>query len=301
MTPDSATLRSTVRAWGEMIKFSHSVFALPFALIALVMAGRSLPEGHPSAGQVGLIVLCMVAARSFAMTFNRVADAAIDARNPRTAARPLVTGRISRRAACAFLIGSGAVFVAGGAAFRALYANEWPLRLAAPTLTLLAFYSYTKRFTAAAHFVLGAAIGFAPLATWVAVCPATVGPTALLLSLAVMLWIAGFDLIYACQDIAVDRRDGLFSVPARFGPAAALWLSRGCHLATVALLLFVGRMQHAGAIYWAGLGAVALLLAIEQSLVKPDDFSRVNLAFFTVNGVVSLVFAAAAIADQWPA
>ena len=290
------TLPAAVRTWGEMIKFSHSIFALPFAISAMMLAARSLPDGLPAWGQIGLIVLCMVAARSFAMTFNRIADAAIDARNPRTANRPIPAGRITSVQAWAFTIASAALFVPSCAMFLR-YEKRWPLPLAAPVLMLLAFYSYAKRFTAAAHLVLGVAIGFAPFAAWIAINPATLGWPAILLSAAVALWIAGFDLIYACQDVDVDRREGLFSIPARFGPAAALRLSRALHFATVALLIALGRIEHLGWIYFTGVAAVAILLTVEQSLVRPDDLSRVNLAFFTINGVVSILFAITGVTD----
>ena len=290
------SIAATVRTWGEMIKFSHSIFALPFAVFAMMLAGRTLPGGLPAWGQVGLIVLCMVAARGFAMTFNRIADAAIDARNPRTANRPIPAGRITSAQAWAFTIASAAIFMAACGGFLR-YANRWPLTLAVPVLLLLACYSYAKRFTAAAHLVLGVAIGFAPLAAWIAINPATLDGSAVMLSGAVALWIAGFDLIYACQDIEVDRREGLFSVPARFGAGTALTLSRVCHATTIGLLVGVGRVEHLGVFYFAGVGAATILLIVEQSLVRANDLSRVNLAFFTVNGVVSVIFAICGVAD----
>ncbi len=292
-----STSFATFRTWGEMIKFSHSVFALPFALMATFLAGRNMPGGLPTAGQVALIVACMVAARSFAMTFNRIADAAIDARNPRTAGRPILTGRISRGAAQAFAAASAAGFVAACYGFREFFDNPWPLYLSAPTLFLLGGYSFAKRFTSSAHFILGIAIGFAPLAAWIAVHPATAGWPALVLTAAVMLWIAGFDIIYACQDIEVDRREGLFSIPARLGAARALIVSRACHVAAVGLLIALGLIAPFGWVYWIAVAVTAVLLAAEQSVVKPHDLSRVNLAFFALNGCVSLSLGAAAIAD----
>lgn len=290
-------LATTTRTWGEMIKFSHSIFALPFALIATVLAGRSLPGGLPHAGQFALIILCMVAARSFAMTFNRIVDAAIDARNPRTAGRPLPAGKIDPRSACTFLWASAAIFTIGCAGFLILYDNIWPISLSAPTLACLAAYSYAKRITPAAHFILGAVIGFAPTAAWIAIDPPSLGLPALLLTGAVLLWIAGFDIIYACQDYEVDRREALFSIPARFGIGRALWVSRLCHLATLVVLWRLGVLIDGGILYWIGLAVTALLLAIEQSLVRPSDLSRVNLAFFTLNGCVSVLFAGLAIGD----
>lgn len=292
-----SSLASTTRTWGEMIKFSHSVFALPFALIASFLASRGLPGGLPRAGQVALIVLCMVSARSFAMTFNRLADAAIDARNPRTAGRPIPAGRIDVRSARTFLWGTAALFLLGCGGFLYLYENKWPLVLAPPTLACLAGYSYAKRFTAAAHFILGGVIGFAPAAAWIAINPATINLATGWLTLAVLTWIAGFDIIYACQDYEVDRREGLFSIPAKLGIARALWISRVCHLVTIVCLWQLGITIHAAAAYWTGLALTGLLLAIEQWVVRANDLSRVNLAFFTLNGCVSILFAALSIAD----
>jgi len=276
-----------------MVRFSHSVFALPFALVATFYAGA----GRPALGQVSLIVVCMVAARSFAMTFNRIADAKIDARNPRTASRPLPSGRLSLRQAWVFNIAAAAVFVLGCEAFRRWYGNPWPLRLFAPTLGLLAAYSVSKRFTSLSHFLLGTAIGFAPLAAWIAIAPDSLGLPAMLLTGAVLFWIAGFDILYACQDVEIDRRDSLFSIPARLGVAAALRISRVSHILTVALLAGFGFLSEAGWLYWSGLAVTTALLAGEQAVVRPNDLSRVNLAFFTLNGFVSILFALAAIGD----
>lgn len=291
------TIAATTRTWGEMIKFSHSVFALPFALIATFLAARSNPTGIPTPTQLMLIVVCMVAARSFAMTFNRLADRWIDARNPRTENRPLVKGRISPNQAFVFLIICALAFIAGCAGFFVTQHNPWPLYLAIPTLGLLAGYSYMKRVTSLAHFVLGIAIAFAPMAAWIAISPSTLGWPAWLLTGCVIFWIAGFDIIYACQDIEVDRRDGLNSVPARLGVARALWVSRMCHLLTVALLFLFGRVVGLHWLYWLAVALTAVLLAAEQSVVRANDLSRVNLAFFTLNGCVSLLLGIATIAD----
>lgn len=291
------TVLAAIRTWGEMIKFSHSVFALPFALIATFLAGRQLPGGLPTWTQLGLIALCMVAARSFAMTFNRIADVEIDARNPRTAGRPIQTGRISRTTAAVFAIVAGLVFAAGCGGFALFCGNRWPLYLAVPSLALLAGYSYAKRFTTFAHFILGAAIAFSPLAAWIAIDPASLGLPAMLLAGVVLLWIAGFDIIYACQDVESDRRDGLCSLPARFGIGRALRVSRFCHLLTVGLLVWLGSAAGLGWLYACGAGLTALLLAAEQAVVRPNDLSRVNLAFFTLNGCVSLLLGAATVCE----
>ncbi len=280
--------------WAEMIKLSHSVFALPFAVLATFLAAR---PGLPGWGQLGLIVLCMVAARSAAMTFNRIVDRRFDADNPRTAGRPLPAGRISLTSAWAFFALAVLLFVLGCAGFWWFFANPWPLRLSGPVVVLLCFYSYTKRFTALSHIVLGLAIACSPVAAWIAIEPRTLGAPAWLLLGSVMLWIAGFDLIYACQDVDFDRRAGLRSVPARFGIATALRLARVFHLLTVAGLTGVGLTAGLHGYYYAGVACVAVLLAYENAIVRPDDLSRVNLAFFTVNGIVGVLLGTLGVVD----
>ncbi len=281
----------------EMIKFSHSIFALPFAAIAMLLAGRDLPGGWLQAGHVGLIVVCMVAARSVAMTFNRIADAAIDARNPRTAGRALPAGLVSRAFAWVFLAAMAGLFVAGCAGFWWFYGNPWPLRLAVPVLAVLCGYSFAKRFTSLTHVWLGLATGLAPVAVWIAVSPSTLGLPAFVLAGVVLLWMAGFDIIYAMQDLEVDRREGLYSVPARLGPYRALMVSRACHVGVVLLLLWLGYLAGLGVVWGCGVAAVVVLLYVEQSMVSPTDLSRVNVAFFTMNGIVSIVLALAALGD----
>lgn len=288
---------AAIRVWGEMIRFSHSVFALPFALMAAFLAGQHRETGLPALSQIGLILVCMVAGRSFAMTFNRIADAAIDARNPRTAGRPLPAGKISARQAWLFLAMSAAVFLVGCGGFWAGHGNPWPLWLALPTLGVLAAYSYAKRATVLAHFALGVAIALAPLAAWIAIDPASLGLVSLTLTAAALFWVTGFDIIYACQDVEVDRRDGLFSIPARWGIARGLLVSRVCHVLTVVMLAALGTTAGLGWIYWAGVGTTAILLTAEQAVVRPNDLSRVNLAFFTINGGISLLLGAATLCD----
>jgi 4-hydroxybenzoate polyprenyltransferase len=280
-----------------MIKFSHSIFALPFALIATFLAGRHLPGGRPTAMHLLLIVVCMVAARSVAMTFNRIVDFSIDARNPRTAGRPLPAGRLTLIQAWIFLAIFFVTYALGCIGFFLRFDNPWPMWLGAPVLAYLCGYSFAKRFTSLSHLWLGSAIGLSPIAAWLAIHPATVGWPAVLLSATVCLWIGGFDIIYACQDIAVDRREGLFSLPSRLGPAKALWITRAAHAVVVVLLVGVGVLTGRGALYYAGVAAAAVLLVVENAAVRPNDFSRVNLAFFTINGIVSVVMAACAIAD----
>lgn len=294
---------ATVARWGGMVKFSHSVFALPFALMATFLAGREAYRAGDVASPcprpilLALIVVCMVAARSAAMTFNRLVDATIDARNPRTAERAIPAGTISRVQAVVFLLMASGVFVAACGGFWWLDGNAIPLALAVPVLAYLCFYSYTKRFTRWSHFVLGSAIAFAPVAAWLAIHPASVGWPAVLLMAAVTCWIGGFDVIYACQDIEADRREGLFSLPSRIGPGRALWIARAAHAVTVICLIALMPVADLGGIYGAGVGVVMVLLVVENSMVRADDFSRVNLAFFTVNGGISLLLGGLTIAD----
>ncbi len=284
--------------WGEMIKFSHSIFALPFAVMAAFLAGRHINGlGRPYAGQLVLLVVCMVAARSVAMTFNRIVDAAIDARNPRTASRPLPAGRLRVAAAHTFLALAVVTFGMACFAFHRFYGNVWPMVFSGPVLIYLCGYSFTKRFTCWSHLVLGSAIALSPVAAWVAIHPLSVGWPAVLLMGAVTFWIAGFDIIYACQDIEVDRREGLHSIPARLGPARALLMARLFHGSTVALLVALAVVASLGWLYLIGVAVAAVLLAVENSIVRPNDFSRVNLAFFTINGIVSIVLCILTLAD----
>jgi 4-hydroxybenzoate polyprenyltransferase len=290
-----AAIVANVHRWGQMVRLSHSVFALPFALLATFLAAR---PNLPTAGQIALIVLCMVAARSAAMTFNRIVDASLDARNPRTAGRHLPQGTISIAAAWTFFAGTCALLVAGCSGFLWLYGNGWPLILCLPVISVLCLYSYTKRFTCWSHLALGAGIAMSPPAAWIAISPTTLGLPAGLLMLAVMFWIGGFDLIYACQDVGFDRQEGLHSIPAKMGIASALWLARAFHAITVAALIGVG-LTTAGleTLYYIGVGCVTVLLIVENALVSPSDLSRVNLAFFTVNGVVGLLLGILGVLD----
>lgn len=281
-----------------MIKVAHSVFALPFALIAVFLAARHRAQSpRPTIAELGLIVLCMVAARSFAMTINRIADARFDALNPRTANRAIPAGLIRRRAAWLFALICAVIFLIACAGFRRVSGNYWPLLLGPLVLAYLAGYSFTKRFTSLAHFALGLAIASAPAAAWIAIDPASLGVAAVLLVLAAATWIAGFDIIYACQDADFDRSAGLHSLPARMGIGRALWVSRISHVATAACLLLLPAFEPMGTPYWIGAAATVALLGYEQRLVRANDLSRVNVAFFTVNGVIGLIFGTLAIAD----
>lgn len=265
----------------RLVAFRHSIFALPFALQGAWLAAG----GVPAARTLALVVVCAVAARTAAMGFNRLVDARIDARNPRTAQRELVTGAVSPARAAVLVSLSSAVFVAGAYALNPLCGT-----LAWPVLAVLLGYSLTKRFTWLAHGVLGLSLGLAPLGAWLAVRGELEGDffVPIVLAAAVLCWVAGFDLIYACQDAEFDARAGLHSIPARFGRAAALRVSRVLHVATVALLATLAWRAELGPIYGFAVLVAALLLAWEQRLVSPDDLSRVDMAFFTLNGWVGV-------------
>ncbi len=291
------SIRHVTATWAEMVKLSHSVFALPFAVTAAFLAGRELPAGRPAWGQLALVVLCMVAARSVAMTFNRIVDADVDARNPRTMTRPIPAGRIGLPAAWTCFALAAAGFLLGCAGFAVCYDNFWPIGLAVPVLAYLCGYSLCKWFTRWSHFYLGSAIALSPLAAWLAVHPASVGWPAVILTAAVTLWIGGFDIIYACQDVAFDRAEGLHSLPARLGVAPSLTIARLAHGGTVFLLAALGHVAALGWLYWSGVAVVAVLLFVENAMVGADDLSRVNVAFFTLNGMVSLALGAVSVID----
>jgi len=272
-----------------MIRFSHTLFALPFALAALVLAWRATgrfrwPEW---AFDVAGIVVCMVLARSTAMAFNRLMDQRFDAANPRTAQRHLPSGRLSRRAVWIFTILCALGFIASTFHFIIHNDNWLPVYLSVPVLVFICAYSLTKRFTALSHFWLGASLMLAPVATWLAIC-GNVTWTPILLGLAVLCWVAGFDIFYACQDVDFDRKAGLHSVPAWLGVRRSLWLAMFCHLVMLGLLVLLWQVADLGWLYLAGVGAAAVLLAYEHWLVRPDDLTRVNTAFFNVNAVISV-------------
>ncbi|MFZ5831655.1 MAG: 4-hydroxybenzoate octaprenyltransferase [Planctomycetota bacterium] len=292
-----------VKLFLEMIRFSHTLFALPFALLAAAMAGWANAHATPPApfrwtDLLGILV-CMVAARSAAMAFNRLADRQIDALNPRTSGRHLPQGTLSAGAVAAFTVLASLLFVAGTLLF--LPQNWIPLAASLPVLLFLFGYSYAKRFTSLAHFWLGAALMLAPLAAWVAIRPEW-SWAPLLLGLAVMLWVAGFDIIYACQDFEFDRQMRLRSVPALLGIAGALRVAAACHLAMIVALAILPKAFPAfGWVYHVGVAGIALLLVIEHSLVRPNDLRRVNQAFFHVNAVVSIGLLVIGVIDLWVA
>jgi 4-hydroxybenzoate polyprenyltransferase len=264
----------------EMIKWEHSVFVLPFALSGAMLAAN----GIPNRGPLLWIIVAMVAARSAAMAFNRLADASIDAANPRTRTRALPTGALTPLFVATFVCVSCALFI-----FAAAQLNRMALILSPVALAILLLYSYTKRFTRWSHLVLGFAMGIAPSAAWIAV-RGSLDPRILLLTAAVTFWGAGFDVLYACQDYDFDRQSGLHSIPRYLGIRRSLWVSRGFHLTMLLLLIWLIVVFGLGMIAMAGVATVALLLAYEHSLVSANDLSKLNAAFFTMNGVISLVF-----------
>ena len=264
----------------EMIKFEHSVFALPFALTGAMLAARGLP----SARQLFWIVAAMVGARSAAVSFNRIADLRLDAANPRTATRALPAGLLSVRFAVLFTVASAGMLV-----LAAYQLNPLCFRLSPLALALLFLYSYTKRFTWLTHLVLGLCLGLAPAAAWIAVRGSLDWPI-LLLSAAVALWVSGFDIIYACQDLEFDRQADLFSLPRRLGIRRALQVAGLLHFLMLGLLAALAAVLNLGWVSLLGLAVVAALLAYEHHLVKPHDLSRINAAFFTVNGYISVLF-----------
>ena len=279
-------LRST-RVTLEMIKWEHSIFALPFALTGAVLAAN----GWPSLRALGLIVLCMVAARSAAMAFNRLVDAKLDAANPRTAMRALPAGQLSAGFVLAFTIVASCVFLVGAALL-----NRLTLECAPFALAVVLAYSYMKRVTRWSHLVLGLALGIAPAAAWIAV-RGTFAPRAALLTLIVILWVGGFDVLYACQDFEHDRKVGLFSVPATFGLDRAFWIARAMHLMMIALLFVMLHVFGLGMIALVGMCLVVALLAYEHSIISPRNLTRMNAAFFTLNGIISVVFFVSVAAD----
>ena len=264
----------------EMIKWEHSVFALPFAMCGAMLAAGGLP----TAAQFGWIVLCMVSARSAAMAFNRLADAQIDAANPRTATRAIPAGALSPKFVSLFVMASCSVFVLAAAQL-----NRLAVSLSPVALGIVLAYSFTKRFTRWSHLVLGLALGVAPAAAWIAV-RGSLDPRILILTAAVTFWVGGFDVLYACQDIHFDRSQGLYSIPQAYGVRGALYFARVLHLLMLLLLLAFVVAFGLGKLAVLGVLAVALLLAYEHSLVSANDLSKLDAAFFTMNGVIAVVF-----------
>ena len=278
-----------VRTTLEMIKWEHSIFALPFALTAMLLAANGLPGWRT----VAWILVAMVAARSCAMAFNRWADAELDAANPRTSGRAIPAGLLSRQFVLGFSVFAALVFILAAAQL-----NRLTLYLSPFVLVVLLGYSYLKRITRWSHLGLGLALGLAPTAAWIAV-EGKLDARILVLTAAVTLWAGGFDVLYACQYLEHDRAAGLHSLPQAAGLSAAFWTARAMHLAMLGLLAWFARLFHFGLAGWLGIAAVALLLAYEHSLVSPRDLRRLNAAFFTMNGVIALVFLGFVATDLW--
>lgn len=285
-----AAIPSAVGSLARLVRFSHSLFALPWALGSAFLAAR----GWPGWRTLGLVVVAMVAARTAAMACNRLVDRRFDATNPRTAGRPSVTGEVSPTAMVVSILVGALMFVLAAFALNPLSGI-----LAGPTLVILLGYSWTKRFTVAAHFVLGLALGLSPLGAYVAVRGEFDAESiaALALGVAVIFWTAGFDILYACQDVEHDRAEGLHSVPSRFGVAGALAWARAAHVVVPVALLVAGLVAHLGLVYWVAVATTALLLGYEHALVTPKDLSRLDRAFFPVNVAIAFVVAFAIILD----
>jgi 4-hydroxybenzoate polyprenyltransferase len=283
------SLWARTRTTLEMIKWEHSIFALPFALTAVLLAA----DGFPKWRTLGWILVAMVGARSSAMAFNRWADAELDAANPRTKGRAIPAGLLTRKFVLGFTVLAAAVFLAAAAEL-----NRLTLELAPLVLVVLWGYSYLKRVTRWSHLGLGLALGLAPSAAWIAV-RGSLDARILVLTAAVTLWAGGFDVLYACQDFDHDRVAGLHSLPQAMGIPAAFWTARAMHLAMLGLLIWFGELFHFQRFGWMGIGAVGLLLAYEHALVSPRDLRRLNVAFFTMNGVIAMVFLGFVAADLW--
>ena len=276
----SAGIVSNIRTTLEMIKIEHTLFALPFALLGAVLAARGLP----SFSQLLWIAVAMVGARSTAMAFNRIADKDYDARNPRTKARAIPAGKLSVVFVLIFTIAGAGMFL-----FAAAMLNRLTLILSPLALASVMLYSYTKRWTTLSHIVLGWCLAIAPTGAWIAVRGTIDSPAPLLLSLVVLLWTAGFDVLYACQDYDFDRREGLYSIPARFGIARALWISRGLHAGAFAALVLLYFVTNLGLLAIIGVIATGALLIYQHTLVRANDLSKLNSAFFTTNAFVSVI------------
>jgi 4-hydroxybenzoate polyprenyltransferase len=289
-TAPEAGLVEKARRFLEMIRFSHTVFALPFAITAMLLPRRGLPDGRT----IAWVLAAMVGARTAAMTFNRLADHRLDARNPRTAGRHLPAGTLGRGFAAAALVLSAGLFL-----LAAWNLNRLCFLLAFPTLVVLLGYSLTKRFTSLCHFALGLALALSPLGGYLAVTGAFDAgfPAALALALAVFTWLPGFDILYACQDVDSDRATGLHSIPVRLGVARSLRVAAALHAVTAGLLFSFGVLAGLGAPYFVAAGVVTALLVMEHRIVRPDDLTRVNVAFFRINAAVSILVLAGTAAD----
>jgi len=281
------------------IKIAHTIFAMPFALLSTFMAAKLTYGALPPLGILLLILISMITARTAAMSANRLLDADLDAANPRTRRRAIPAGQLSRRLYNAILAVCAVTFIAATFFFWIMYKNPWPLALALPVLAFISTYPLLKRLTRLCHYYLGAALALAPLCAWLAVAAALALPP-IIMAAAVLCWTAGFDIIYACQDYDSDVQTGVISVPARLGIAKALWISRFTHALAAGFLILLGfSTPLLGPLYFTGVAIAIALLIIEHSLVRAGDLSKVNLAFFTMNGIISLLLGTLGIIDLY--
>ncbi len=302
---DKKTTRERLTLFARDIKLSHTIFAMPFALLSTFLAAHQKwspstalrAGGLPRWGQLGLILICMVAARTVAMAANRLLDAELDAKNPRTARRAIPSGALSRAFVVSALAICAIAFIGATCLFGIFYHNWLPLILSVPVLAFLGAYPLLKRFTRLCHYYLGAALALAPVCAWIAIAGNLALPP-ILMALAVLLWTAGFDIIYACQDYQSDLETGVVSVPAKVGISKALWISRVTHVFSLSMLVLLGfAAPELGKLYFVGVACAGVLMLIEHSLVKPNDLSKVGLAFFTVNGIISVLIGTLGIID----
>jgi 4-hydroxybenzoate polyprenyltransferase len=294
--PFGNPLPAKLRLFAGDIKIQHTVFAMPWAILSAVLAGKTDP-GSFTAGKISLILICMITARTVAMAANRLLDANLDAKNPRTAKRAIPAGLLSRRFFAAILVLCSCGFITACAGFQWFYKNPWPILLSVPVLIYLSGYPLMKRFTQLCHYYLGVALALAPVCAWIAITGTIAWPPVIMFVI-VAAWTAGFDIIYACQDYASDVACGVFSIPAKFGIAKALWISRATHILAALMLIALGHLVPQFTIfYYTGAAIAIALLIIEQSLVKPSDLSKVNISFFTINGIISILLATLGIVD----
>lgn len=292
-----STLGAKCRVFAGDIKVAHTVFALPWALLATFLAAGALPHHLPRAGQLALILLCMVTARTVAMGMNRLLDAKLDALNPRTARRAIPSGALSRGFVGGVVAGCAVGFFVGAGGFWFFYGNRLPVIFAGPVLVFLSVYPLLKRFTRLCHYYLGAALALAPVCAWIAIA-GRLDWAPVVMAGAVLAWTAGFDILYACQDYESDRATGVVSIPMRIGIPAALWIARLTHALSAVLILLLGLIVPVfGGLYFTGAAIACLLLIAEHALVRPHDLSKLNLAFFTLNGIISVLLAGLGIAD----
>jgi 4-hydroxybenzoate polyprenyltransferase len=287
---------SKLAAFASDIKISHTVFAMPWAVLATVMAWQRT-GGGAIVGKLAIVIVCMIAARTAAMASNRLLDAELDKQNPRTARRAIPSGALSSRFVGAAMILAAGLFIGATALFWIFHSNVWPLLLSVPVLIFICAYPLLKRFSRLCHYYLGAALALAPICAWIAVSGGIAWPPVLMAG-AVLCWTAGFDIIYACQDFDSDCATGVVSMPAKCGIAWALWISRGTHAVALGLLIALGvNAPELAVLYFIGVACAAILLIVEHALVKADDLSKVGLAFFTINGIISLLIGTLGVLD----